>query len=322
MGVFVYLPLVLPLTALPIARLAEQHLHPRSATRLLAVVGTLLALCSTLCLALLMVVGTAQLPGNPLPDSWSDPQVRNAVPYEVKAGIVAIGVLAAVLGACGWTVYRHVRLRVRAGRALSAAPSVISGDVAVLPDPEPYAYALPGNPGRVVVSTAMAQCLDARERRALIAHERAHLAARHHRYLLAAQLAARANPFLLPLRTAVAFSTERWADEEAARAVGDRRVVAVAVGKAALFSHRAPDASVGFAAFAAGASAPGSAAGPIPRRVAALLAPVPPTRLWPPSSAHAALAALVAAAGTAVSALSSLNAAVTLVQILHAATLL
>ncbi|MFF8915878.1 M56 family metallopeptidase [Streptomyces sp. NPDC015032] len=318
MGVFVYLPLVLPLTALPIARLAEQHLHPRSATRLLAVVGTLLALCSTLCLALLMVVGTAQLPGNPLPDGWSDPEVRNAVPYDEKAGIVAIGVLAAVLGACGWTAYRHVRLRVRAGRALSAAPSVTSGDVALLPDPEPYAYALPGNPGRVVVSTAMAQCLDARERRALIAHERAHLAGRHHRYLLAAQLAARANPFLLPLRTAVAFSTERWADEEAARAVGDRRVVAVAVGKAALFSHRAPDASVGFAAFAA--TAPGPAGGPVPRRVAALLAPVPPTRLWPPSSAHAALAALVATAGTAVSALSSLNAAVTLVQILHAAT--
>lgn len=98
--------------------------------------------------------------------------------------------------------------------------------------------------------------------------------------------------------------------------VGDRRVVAVAVGKAALFSHRAPDASVGFAAFAS--SAP--AAGPVPRRVAALLAPVPQARLWPPSSAHAALAALVATAGTAVSALSSLNAAVALVRILHAAT--
>ena len=35
MGVFVFLPLVLPLTAWPIARLAEQHLHPRTATRLL-----------------------------------------------------------------------------------------------------------------------------------------------------------------------------------------------------------------------------------------------------------------------------------------------
>ncbi|MFD4758485.1 M56 family metallopeptidase [Streptomyces sp. NPDC058439] len=331
MGLFVCLPLVLPLTALPVARLAEQHLHPRSATLLLTVVGTLLALCSTLCLALLMVVGTAQLPGNPLPDGWSDPEVRNAVPYEVKAGIVAIGVLTAVLGACGRTVYRHVRLRIRAGRALSTAPSVTTGDVAVLPDPEPYAYALPGNPGRVVISTAMTECLDARERRALIAHERAHLAARHHRYLLAVQLAARANPFLLPLRTAVAFSTERWADEEAARAVGDRRVVAVAVGKAALFSHGAPDASVGFAAFAAAdpastASAPApdsasaSTAGPVPRRVAALLAPVPQARLWPPSSAHAALAPLVAAAGTTSSALSSLNATVSLVQILHAAT--
>lgn len=33
MGVFVFLPLVLPLTALPIARLAGQHLHPRSTTR-------------------------------------------------------------------------------------------------------------------------------------------------------------------------------------------------------------------------------------------------------------------------------------------------
>ncbi|WP_327368405.1 M56 family metallopeptidase [Streptomyces sp. NBC_01217] len=319
MGVFVCLPLVLPLTALPIARLAGQHLHPRSATRLLAAVGTLLALCSTLCLGLLMVVGTAQLPGNPLPDGWSDPEVRDAVPYEVKAGIVAIGALAAVVGTCGWTVYRHVRLRIRAGRALAAASAVTSGDVAVLPDPEPYAYALPGDPGRVVVSTAMIRCLDARERRALVAHERAHLAARHHRYLLAAHLAARANPFLMPLRTAVAFSTERWADEEAARAVGDRRVVAVAVGKAALFSHRAPDASVGFAAFAA-ASEFDSAAGPVPRRVAALLAPVPQARLWPPSSSHAALAALVATAGTAVSAFSSLNAAVTLVRILHAAT--
>ncbi|MET9476001.1 M56 family metallopeptidase, partial [Streptomyces sp. NPDC002922] len=230
MGVFVYLPLVLPLTALPIARLAEQHLHPRSATRLLAAVGTTLALCSTVCLALLMVVGTAQLPGNPLPDGWSDPEVRAAVPYEEKAGIVAIGVLAAVVVACGSAVHHHVRQRIRAARALRSLPEQPSG-VAVLPDPEPYAYALPGAPGRVVVSTAMMECLTARERRALVAHERAHLTARHHRYLLATQLAARANPFLLPLRTAVAYSTERWADEAAALATGDRRAVAVTVDR-------------------------------------------------------------------------------------------
>ncbi len=76
MGVFVFLPLIQPLTALPIAWQAEQHLHPRVAALLLAWVGTILAACSTLRLGLLVVVGTAQLPGNPLPDSWSDPEVR------------------------------------------------------------------------------------------------------------------------------------------------------------------------------------------------------------------------------------------------------
>ncbi len=67
MGVFVFLPLVLPLTAWPMARLAEQHLHPRAATWLLTGAAAVLAVCSTLCLLLLMVVGTAQLPGNPCP---------------------------------------------------------------------------------------------------------------------------------------------------------------------------------------------------------------------------------------------------------------
>ncbi|MFG2587688.1 M56 family metallopeptidase [Streptomyces sp. NPDC048438] len=312
MGVFVYLPLVLPLTALPMARLAEQHLHPRSATRLLAAVGSTLALCSTLCLALLMVVGTAQLPGNPLPDGWSDPEVRAALPYEEKAGLIAIGALGAVLVAWGGTLLRHTRTRVRAARALPAPDGHgVAGDLVVVPSPDPYAYALPGGRGRVVVSTAMMECLDARERDALVAHERAHLAGRHHRYLLVTQLAARANPFLVPLRTAVAYSTERWADEEAAYAVGSRRAVATAVGKAALFPHR-PQGPAVLPAFAA--------AGPVPRRVAALLDPEPPAGLWPPASAHLALAAVTATAGTAASALSSLNATVTLVGILHAAT--
>uniref|UniRef100_A0AAU3GX82 M56 family metallopeptidase n=1 Tax=Streptomyces sp. NBC_01401 TaxID=2903854 RepID=A0AAU3GX82_9ACTN len=326
MGVFVYLPLVLPLTALPMARLAEHHLHPRSATRLLSVASSTLALCSTLCLVLLMVAGTAQLPGNPLPDSWSGPEVSAAVPYEEKAGLIAIGVLAAVLTACCGQLFRHARTRIRATRALpeatapaEAAPPDHSGhggtgDLVVVASTGPYAYALPGrrgHGGRVVVSTAMMDCLDARERRALVAHERAHLTGRHHRHLLVTQLAARANPLLLPLRTAVAYSTERWADEEAAYAIGSRRAVATAVGKAALFSHRPPGSGV-LPAFAA--------AGPVPRRVAALLDPEPSAGLWPPASAHLAVAAVTATVGTAASALSSLNATVTLVGILHAAT--
>ncbi|MFD5740758.1 M56 family metallopeptidase [Streptomyces massasporeus] len=320
MGVFVFLPLILPLTAWPVARLAEQHLHPRTATRLLTVLAVVLALCSTVCLALVMVVGTAQLPGNPLPDGWSDPEVRAAVPYDEVVGKAAIPALCAVLVACARTVRRHGRVRRRAHLALAGLRGT---EVAVLPDAVPYAYALPpagrrggGLPaggagrGRVVVTTALLDRLRPAERRALFAHERAHLAARHDRFLLAVQLAARANPFLRPLRTAVAYTAERWADEEAARTIGSRRTVARAIGTAALVSHGTPLPTL------AGLAAPG----PVPRRVAALLGPAPAVPDWPPVFTAVGLAAWGAAAGTAISAMSSANAAVTMVLILHAAT--
>ncbi|WP_406138069.1 M56 family metallopeptidase [Streptomyces sp. NBC_01089] len=308
MGVFVFLPLILPLTALPVARLAEQHLHPRHAARLLTAVTVILAACSTLCLGLLMVVGTAQLPGNPLPDSWSDPEVRAAVPYDEVAGRAAIAALTCV--AAGWalTLYRHIRFRTCAHRTLALLPT--AAEVAVLPDDAPYAYALPGSPGRIVLSTGMFSSLGARERGALLAHERSHLRGRHHRLLLAAQLAGCANPLLRPLRAAVAYSTERWADEEAAQATGDRRMTAHAVGRAALVSRRAT--APGLAAFAE--------AGPVPRRVAALLAPPPAVNGRPPALTAAGAATLIAAAGTAASTLSALNAACALFLVLEAAT--
>ncbi|MFE7563873.1 M48 family metalloprotease [Kitasatospora sp. NPDC057500] len=315
MGVFVFLPLVLPLTALPIARLAEQHLHPRGAARLLTGISIVMALCSALCLALIGVVGTAQIPGNPLPDSWSDPEVRAALPYHETVGTAALLVLAAVLATVGRTLARHLRIRARARRALGRALPATS-DVALLPDPAPYAYALPGSPrspGRVVVSTGMLAGLAEDERAALLAHERAHLTHRHHRHLLATQLAGCVNPFLRPLQGAVAYSAERWADEESAQAVGDRRVTARAVARAALATHHRPPAA--YAAFPAFA-----APGPVPRRVAALLGPVPTARNWPPTRTPAGLAALVAALGTAASALSALNAAVALLLVLKAVT--
>ncbi|MFE5191421.1 M56 family metallopeptidase [Streptomyces sp. NPDC056628] len=308
MGVFVFLPLVLPLTAWPIARLAEQHLHPRTATRLVTAVAAVMAACSTVCLALVMVVGTAQLPGNPLPDGWSDPEVRAAVPYDEVVGKAAIPALCAVVAACARTLWRHARVRRRAHRALAGLPGT---GVAVLPDETPYAYALPGGRrDRVVVTTGLLEQLRPAERRALFAHERAHLTAGHHRFLLAVQLAARANPFLRPLRTAVAYTAERWADEEAARRIGSRRTVARAIGKAALVSRGTPAPTL------AGFAAPG----PVPRRVAALLGPEPVVRRWPSLFTAVGLAAWCAAAGTAVSAMSSANAAVTMVLILHAAT--
>ncbi|MFD8719199.1 M56 family metallopeptidase [Streptomyces sp. NPDC059629] len=307
MGIFVLLPLVLPLTAWPIARLAEQRLHPRTATVLLTTVATVMALCSTVCLALLMVVGTAQLPGNPLPDGWSDPEVRESVPRHEIAGKAAIPALLAVLAGCARALARHRRVRRRARQALEGLPR---SQVAVLPDAQPYAYALPGGPrDRIVVSTAMLARLTSRERRALFAHERAHLTARHHRHLLSVRLAARANPFLLPLRTAVAYTAERWADEEAAQTVGSRRTVARAIGTAALVSRGTPAPTL------AGLAAPG----PLPRRVAALLGPAPALRDWPSPFTTAGLALWTATAGAALSAMFSADSALTLLLLLRAA---
>ncbi|MER8040107.1 M56 family metallopeptidase [Streptomyces hydrogenans] len=311
MGVFVFLPLVLPLTAWPVARLAEHHLHPRTATRLLTAVAAVLAVCSTLCLALLMVVGTAQLPGNPLPDAWSDPEVRAALPYDEIAGRAAIPALLALLAVCARTLLRHRSVRRRAARALAGLPDT---PVAVLPDRRPYAYALPAATrrarDRIVVSRGMLGRLGPAERRALFAHERAHLTGRHDRLLLVARLAAAANPFLRPLRTAVTYSAERWADEEAAVRVGSRRAVARAIGRAALASGGAGPAAL--PAFAV--------AGPVPRRVAALLAPPPAPRAWPPLCTAVGLALWGAVVGVAASALSSANSAVTLYAVLKAAT--
>ncbi|MFE5324788.1 M56 family metallopeptidase [Embleya sp. NPDC056575] len=307
MPLALYLPLLLPLTAFPVARLAGDHLHPRTATRLLTVVSVVLSVCSTLCLALLVVVGTAQLPGNPLPDGWSDAEVRDAIPHVSLFGILAIPTFVAILTAVAVT---HRRDRVEHRLALNAvAGAPAGGELTVLPDPTPYAYALRGPPDRIVVSTGMLLPLDDEERRALIAHERAHLRGRHHLALAATRLAACAHPLLRPIHTTVAYTVERWADEDAAEALGDRRTIARAVGKAALAAKgRPPFAAPAFAA-----------PGPVPRRVAALLGPPPPTA-WPTPRSRAGVAALVAATGTTVSVLASLNAAVALVLLLIAAT--
>ena len=107
-----------------------------------------------------------------------------------------------------------------------------------------------------------------------------------------AYLAAAANPVLLPLARAVDYTVERWADEHAAQVTGDRRLVAATIGQVAMLATPGPQpaaaAALGIVAVgsgrtsarsrrAAGASRRISVAwaGPVPRRVAALLAPPP-----------------------------------------------
>ncbi|MFL6119310.1 M56 family metallopeptidase [Actinophytocola sp.] len=133
------------------------------------------------------------------------------------------------------------------------------GGIVILPGAEPVAFAAPGRGGRIAISSGMLAALTPPERCALLAHERAHLAARHHMFLIALTVSATLNPLLRPLTSAACFALERWADETAAHRLGDRTVVAHAVAKAALAGRPHP----GFTLAATG--------GPVPRRVSALL---------------------------------------------------
>lgn len=105
----------------------------------------------------------------------------------------------------------------------------------IIEDCDPVAYAVPGNPGCVVVSSGLLDRLEPRERQVVFAHERAHLRLQHHRYLLASEIAAALVPPLHWMGLQLRAATERSADEAAVVALGgDRRVVASAIARAAL----------------------------------------------------------------------------------------
>ncbi|MFE3764502.1 M56 family metallopeptidase [Streptomyces sp. NPDC059104] len=284
-----WLPLLVPFLAAPAGRrLASHlsaHLSPRQVVWLLTVTAAGLAAGSTCALALLIVPGATHLHAVAASAHLLTP-LSGGSPDAVIAIAVTAG---ALLAWCAARLVRGARRRWtqlrRAGRLAAEA----GGELVVLPDEHPDAYALPGSPGRIVVTTGMLRALSAPEREVLIAHERAHLRERHHLFTAVVDLAGLCHPALRTLREPLAYALERSADESAARAVGSRRLTAQAIGRAALATR---------ASSAAGRARPGLAlpatAGPVPRRVAALLGHGTEARPARPLARRAAALALVA----------------------------
>jgi Zn-dependent protease with chaperone function len=262
MIIAVWIPLLLPLLAVPAARRLADVLPPRAAAWLLAASATLLAGCSTAALMLLAGAGALRLPPVAALGHLVLPVVGDQ--ETVPAACLAAALLAAVLTALLLAARRHLLVPARARRATAQAGTA-AGDLTVLDDPGPDAYALPGRPGRIVVTSGMLTALDPAEREALLAHERAHLAGRHHLFLTTIALAAACHPVLRGLRAPLSYALERWADECAADHVGDRRLAARAIGRAALAARPSPRPHAALSA----------TAGPVPRRVAALLSAAP-----------------------------------------------
>ncbi|MFG1810009.1 M56 family metallopeptidase [Streptomyces sp. NPDC049040] len=279
MNYAVWVPLLLPLLAAPAARRLAEALPPRTAAWLLAGSAVALASCSTAALALLAGAGALRLPPVAALGHLVLPVVGDQV--TVPAACAAAVLLAAVGAALVHAARRHIVLAARARRAV-AASGTAAGDLTVLDEDGPDAYALPGRPGRIVVTTGMLRALDPAEREVLLAHERAHLTGRHHLFLTALALSCAGHPALRVLRGPLSYALERWADETAAAAVGDRRVAARAIGRAALATR--PAGRRPLAALSA-------TTGPVPRRVAALLRPHPSRA---PRTVAAALACCLA----------------------------
>ncbi|MFF2008477.1 M48 family metalloprotease [Streptomyces sp. NPDC058195] len=261
----VWIPLLMPFLAVPAARRLADALTPVRAVLLLTVTGVGLALCGLITLVLLVVPGATRLSVVHALAELVRP-LAGAAP--AAAVPLSAGALALLL-TCAVAVTRAAR---RHWRELGAAPpsdGPVDGELTVLRDSRPDAYALPGRPGtpgRIVVTTGMLRALGPAEREALLAHERAHLVGRHHLFAAVAEAAALCHPALRALCAPMRYALERWADEAAASAVGDRRIAARAIGRAALATRAAASAPSPRPPAALAA-----VAGPVPRRVAALL---------------------------------------------------
>ncbi|TDC93080.1 M56 family metallopeptidase [Actinomadura sp. 7K507] len=98
----------------------------------------------------------------------------------------------------------------------------------------PMAMAVPGRGGGVLVSRGLLRTLDRAQLQVVFQHEASHLRHGHHRYLALGALAAGTVPPLRRLNARLRFALERWADEDAAEAVGDRSLVARTIAEVAL----------------------------------------------------------------------------------------
>ncbi|MDX3077610.1 M56 family metallopeptidase [Streptomyces sp. NPDC088354] len=270
------LPLVLPFVLPSLARRVVHQVRPGIALWAVTSAAAALAIGVVACLGVLLIPLALTVP----PVAALAELIQ---PLRVGPGFFVTAVSALAAGALVVTSVTAVRRAWSEVRRFRAAHGDVAGlpqagGLCVLDDPRPDAYALPGTrrrAGRIVVTTGMLRALAPAEREPLLAHERAHLAGRHHLFLAAAQLAGWCHPALAAVVPQVSFAAERVADEAAARVAGDRTLTAQAVGRAALAVTRSRERSE------RPMLARGVVGGPVPARVKALLAQAPTRRLAP-----------------------------------------
>jgi Zn-dependent protease with chaperone function len=160
---------------------------------------------------------------------------RACSPLVYRSAMIEIPLAAAAVGgaltaaALAWQYGRwlqrsreRTRAHAEAARITGRTLSAVSGAV-VLDVPELAAYCVPGRPPAIVLTSGAVAVLDRAQLAAVMAHEKAHLAGRHHLLVAMTRGLAAAFP-AVPLFTRgaaeVARLTEMSADDTAARASG------------------------------------------------------------------------------------------------------
>ncbi|MGZ4581987.1 MAG: M56 family metallopeptidase [Nocardioidaceae bacterium] len=222
-----------------LARLTPLRRVPRAAVVLWQAVA-LAAVLSALGAGLSLVTGSALSRG------------AGPVPHVAAVALLLTGTVLARLLLAGHRVGTRVRGLRRRHRALVDLLSADDAGVRVLDHPTPMAYCLPGHHSRVVVSAGARAVLAPAELAAVLAHERAHLRARHDLVLEAFTVLHEAFPRVVTGEAAlreVRLLVEVLADRSARRRTGARPLVRALV---ALADGRAPDAALGAAGAGAG----------------------------------------------------------------------
>jgi beta-lactamase regulating signal transducer with metallopeptidase domain len=210
-----------------------RRMRPRQAVVLVTAASLTVSVAGGVALTAIAVGAVAGLSSVAADGHWSAAVIRAELPIPVWLGVVsALTVSALLLRAVVRTV-TITRAMIRAEH-LCRELRTGAGPIVIVDDDSADAYTVAGLRGCVVIGRRLLRQLSNEERRVLTRHELSHLNNRHHLFVHVADIAVAANPLLGPVSAAVRLGVERWADEDAAAALGDRRRAGRALARVAL----------------------------------------------------------------------------------------
>jgi Zn-dependent protease with chaperone function len=160
-----------------------------------------------------------------------------ATPGGAAAAAAGLVLSATVVAWTALTAVGHLRATWRQAKRHAQTARLVGRpdpalDAVLVEHSQPAAYCVAGRQPTVILTTGALLALDPGQLDAVLAHERAHLAWRHHRLLAMARISRRALPFL-PLMRDTEAQVERLvelhADDTAARARDPRSLAAALV---------------------------------------------------------------------------------------------